>query len=165
MNCHVNWLNLQLEWHLCNIPLLYTKWKISFWLIDISSSNSKFPWTTVYKTSFESHGKQTTYSGCDQKQPEHFVTHEGSRYPGCWSTGCFTSNVDLALVWKILHQLHLTTWLLSFWDRDYEARQLPHSMKLLFLGYYGLYFYAGMVPRCVLSRSLFLSPYFHERKT
>lgn len=41
--------------------------KLAFWLIDISSSNSKFPWTTVYETSFEPHGKQGTYSDCDQK--------------------------------------------------------------------------------------------------
>lgn len=75
------------------------------------------------------------------------------------------SNVDLALVLMIPHQLHLTMWLLSFCDRDYEAGQLPHSTNLLFLHYHELYFYAGMVPRYVLSHSLFPSPYFHERET
>lgn len=59
------------------------------------------------------------------------------------------SNVDLALVLMIPHQLHLTMWLLSFCDRDYEAGQLPHSTNLLFLHYHELYFYAGMVPRYI----------------
>lgn len=74
------------------------------------------------------------------------------------------SNIELALVLTISHKLHLTVWLICFCDRDYEAAQLPHGMNLLFLNYYGFYFYAGMVPKYVLSHSVLLNPYFHERK-
>lgn len=74
------------------------------------------------------------------------------------------SNIELALVLTIPHKLHLTVWPICFCGRDYEAEQLPHSTNLLFLNYYGFYFCAGMVPRYVLSHSIFLNPYFYERK-